>query len=76
MLGAIPLTLSLSACVSTKPAIVKPPVDEVPEARLYTPRSPERDLQYAAVVDEGHEIPAVPYWQMDPTLLRQRVVEI
>ncbi|WP_319519325.1 L,D-transpeptidase [uncultured Martelella sp.] len=73
VLGALPLAMSVSACVSTQPAVKTQPVEETPEARISTPRSPERDLQYAAVTDDGHEIPAVPYWQMNPQMLRQRV---
>jgi lipoprotein-anchoring transpeptidase ErfK/SrfK len=33
----------------------------------------ELGARYAAVVDDGHEIPAVPYEKLDPKLYRQRV---
>nr|WP_174802795.1 L,D-transpeptidase [Martelella limonii] len=73
VLSALPLAMSVSACVSTNPTVQAPPAAEPPQAPVLTPRSAERDLQYGAMTDGGHDIPAVPYWQMNPQLLRQRV---
>ena len=31
------------------------------------------ELRYAALVDDGHQLPAVPYKEIDPIFYRQRV---
>ncbi|MDY8107587.1 L,D-transpeptidase [Fulvimarina sp. 2208YS6-2-32] len=36
-------------------------------------RTNELDARYAAVVDDGHSLPAIPYWKMQPRFYRQRV---
>ncbi|MEN3791087.1 L,D-transpeptidase [Fulvimarina sp. MAC3] len=36
-------------------------------------RTDELDARYAALVDDGHKLPAIPYWKMEPRFYRQRV---
>ncbi|VVT09451.1 L,D-transpeptidase [Rhizobium sp. EC-SD404] len=61
-----PLLTSRAPTPAPQPAIVEPTAYE---AR----RTPELDARYAAVLDDGHEIPEVPYWKIDPSLYRQQV---
>ena len=38
-------------------------------------RTPELDARYATVLDDGYEIPSVPYWKIDPKFFRQQVLD-
>ncbi|AJY46993.1 L,D-transpeptidase [Martelella endophytica] len=70
LLGSLSTAAMLSACASNPqgPAM---PVPQVP-----TPAAdPELEARYAAFEDDGHLVPAVPYQQMDPKYLRQRVTD-
>ena len=73
LLGTVPLAMSVSACTSTNSVEKVNLPKKQEEAEVFSARSPELDLQYAAVIDDGHEIPAVPYWKINPRFLRQRV---
>ncbi|MCF3642555.1 L,D-transpeptidase [Rhizobium sp. TRM95111] len=64
---------TLSGCASTAPSWRRTPV---PQRVSYpiTPATPEElATRYGTVEDGGHIIPAIPYQQMDPKFLRQRV---
>ncbi|WP_274424933.1 L,D-transpeptidase [Chelativorans sp. YIM 93263] len=62
-------TVSLSACVSV-PSEPRPNAFVEPEPVI--PPGSNREM-YAAMVDDGHEIPAVPIESIDPQFLRQEV---
>lgn len=69
---------TLSACASYRPrgerafAQATVPLPQ-PGLQFSTPAFGPPELMYAAVVDEGHHIPAVPYQQIDPRYYRQVV---
>jgi len=44
-----------------------------PSDPLQAKRTDALDERYSALVDDGHELPAIPYWKMDPKYFRQRV---
>lgn len=82
ILGAVATNVLSAGCVATRsdqpladafqPTPAQQPVDETVMA-YEGGRSPELDARYASVLDGGHEIPAIPYWKLDPKLIRQQV---
>lgn len=67
--SAVGAAAALTSCASTSTpvSVTLPP----PPVR----GSPELDLMYGEVLDEGYVIPAVPYRRIDPRFYRQRVVD-
>jgi lipoprotein-anchoring transpeptidase ErfK/SrfK len=61
-------TIAVSACSTTGPA----PIDNQPVA-YSEPPLPDYATMYAAVSDEGFELPAIPYQKVDEQFLRQIV---
>ncbi|UIJ74127.1 L,D-transpeptidase [Aurantimonas sp. HBX-1] len=84
VLGAVATNVLAAGCAATRsgqplaqslqPAPVLPPVahEAIGSDAL---RTPELDARYAAVVDDGYAIPAVPYWKIDPKFYRQQVLD-
>ncbi|WAJ26131.1 L,D-transpeptidase [Antarcticirhabdus aurantiaca] len=84
VLGAAALNLLSAGCVATRDAPPQAPAPQLPpppQPAAIEPqgfdgqRTPELDARYAALVDGGHEIPAVPYWKIDPKFYRQQVTD-
>ena len=84
VLGAVATNLLSVGCVAprgTQSAATDLGLDPLPTSGPLEPaaydavRTPELDARYAAVFDGGHEIPAVPYWKIDPKLYRQQVAD-
>lgn len=64
------LSMALAACSTTSPSAV-PSVARRP---MGVPSEEELAARYAAMEDGGHQLPAVPFRQIDPKFYRQRVV--
>ncbi|WP_083595049.1 L,D-transpeptidase [Aurantimonas sp. 22II-16-19i] len=82
VLGAVAVNVLSAGCAATgrgqrlQASLEPPPVPQgaaVEPVAFDAPRTPELDARYAAIVDGGHEIPAVPYWKIDPKFYRQQV---
>lgn len=79
--GTIAANLFAAGCAGTgrgRQDDVRSPVPSppVPEALGYDGLSPsELEARYAAVLDGGHQIPAVPYKKIDRKYYRQRVAD-
>ncbi|KQV73279.1 L,D-transpeptidase [Rhizobium sp. Root1220] len=74
LLGTLAAPALLSACATTEPK--NPPIPaKVAELPPQSPEDPELDARYGAFEDGGHLVPAVPYKQIDPQYLRQRVTD-
>lgn len=74
--GAVATNLVAAGCSTTgfrQTAAVHPAPAPVQPLAYVAPTSLELDAWYAALIDDGHEIPAVPYTKLDPKLYRQRV---
>ena len=80
--GAVAVNVLSVGCAATGrgqrlQGSLEPPPVPPGAAGGFTPpeslRTPELDARYAAIVDGGHEIPAVPYWKIDPKFYRQQV---
>jgi lipoprotein-anchoring transpeptidase ErfK/SrfK len=67
-------TAALSACSSTRESAqpVYPPAPPAPRFTL-GPGFGDPHIMYAAMSDEGHEIPAIPFERIDPRYYRQLV---
>lgn len=71
LIGAVSLTAALAGCTTT--ASQNAPTPLVARRPLGPPSEAEMALRYAALEDEGHQLPAVPFKQIDPKFYRQRV---
>jgi len=73
-LGAGAAALALSGCTnvpsSESRVMAQQPLPFVPPAGLSTPK-----VMYAAMVDDIHQIPAVPVEKIDPRYLRQEILD-
>ena len=68
LIGA--LSMTLTACTTIAPSAV-PTAARRP---MGVPSEEELAARYAAMEDGGHQLPAVPFRQIDPKFYRQRVV--
>lgn len=70
MMGSVSLAGALAGCQTAARPV---PVPEVAQRPVVSPHEEELNARYAAMVDAGHAIPAVPYQKIDPKYYRQRV---
>lgn len=72
LLGSLSLSAALAGCsTATRPTVV-PAVAQRP---VGPPDEAELQARYAALEDSGHQIPAIPYREIDPKYYRQRVYD-
>jgi lipoprotein-anchoring transpeptidase ErfK/SrfK len=70
MIGSVSLAGALAGCqTATRPV----PVPRLAQRPVVSPQEEELSARYAAMVDDSHAIPAVPYQKIDPKYYRQRV---
>ncbi|MGV1908569.1 L,D-transpeptidase [Agrobacterium cavarae] len=74
-LGAVSAVLTLSGCKTTTSSEASPIGTPAPPPRrpVGPPSEEEMMLRYAPVVDEGHQLPSIPFKEIDPVFYRQRV---
>ncbi|MGF9564688.1 L,D-transpeptidase [Neorhizobium sp. JUb45] len=74
VIGSAAMTATLAGCAtSTGPKNV--PVPEQVRRPIVPATEAELQARYAAISDGGHQIPAIPYQQIDPKYYRQRVID-
>lgn len=72
LLGTLSMTAALAGCATTAEPDVS--VSPLPVRRpVGAPDEAEMTSRYAALEDGGHQLPAVPFRQIDPKFYRQRV---
>ncbi|WP_203427608.1 L,D-transpeptidase [Sinorhizobium sp. BG8] len=75
LMGTLAAPALLTGCATSEtnsPATVSAKVDSSPPE---SPADPEFEGRYAAFEDDEHLVPAIPYKNMDPQYLRQRVAD-
>lgn len=75
VLGSVSMTAALAGCATTSTAPERVPVPAQVSRPIMPASEAELQARYAAVEDNGHLIPAVPYQKMDPKYYRQRVTD-
>ena len=64
---------TLAGCATTQPSTKIVPVPQKVRYPIAPATDEELAVRYAALEDGGHQIPAIPYTQIDPKYYRQRV---
>lgn len=74
-LAAAAAATALSGCTTVPSATASPAPKPAAPPPLPSgpPSDSEMETRYAALVDDGHQLPAVPYKEIDPVFYRQRV---
>jgi lipoprotein-anchoring transpeptidase ErfK/SrfK len=75
LLGVLSTSAALAGCATQTTRIVNAPTPQPVIRPVLAPDNATVAAEYAAMVDDGFAIPAVPYQQMDPRFYRQRVVD-
>jgi lipoprotein-anchoring transpeptidase ErfK/SrfK len=73
LVGTLSATASLAACATE--GLKEVPIPQTAARPVLPPSRAELDVTYGALEDEGVLIPAIPYDQLDPAHLRQRVAD-